>query len=375
MLEKLKKLDWAVIFILFCLMVIGTLLINSSNKPAANYDTRHIIFFCLGFAVMIFFSLFDYRVLIKGAYYLYGFGILLLIGLIFFGIKLNGAKSWYDLQFILFQPAELVKIILIIMIAYLLKKRDGEVLTLVDDLIPIGLAVLVPFIIVILQPDLGNAIIYIVIFIGMLWIGNLKYTYVLISILLISIIAFASFYLYQTFHEEIVVFLDENEKGHWSKRIDAILFPEAGGDRYHQDQAIMAIGSGGLLGEGYNQGIVTVPYDYSDSIFAIVGEEFGFIGSSLLLLLYFLLIYRLILIAIQTTDRAGAYIIVGITSMFIFQVFENVGMLIGIMPLTGITLPFISYGGTSLLINMMSIGIVMSIKVHQESPWMYDDEY
>ncbi|MFS1513869.1 FtsW/RodA/SpoVE family cell cycle protein [Chengkuizengella sp. SCS-71B] len=373
MLTKLKQLDWVIIIVLIFLTVIGAFLIKSSDKSWLYIN--HVQYFFIGFIAMVFFSLFDYRLLIKGAYYLYGFGILILIGLIFFGSEINNAKSWYDFGIVNFQPAELVKIILIIMIAYLLKKRDGEPLTIVNDLLPIGLVVLIPFTIVIMQPDLGNAIIYIVIFIGMLWIGNLKYTYVLISILLISAIAFTSFQVYQAFHDQIVTFLSDSGKGHWTKRIDAILFPEAAGDTYHQDQAIMAIGSGGLLGEGYSNGTVTVPYDYSDSIFAIVGEEFGFIGSSLLLLLYFLLIYRLIIIAIQSKDLAGAYIIVGITSMFLFQIFENIGMLIGIMPLTGITLPFISYGGTSILINMMSIGIVMSIKVHQDSPWMYDDDY
>jgi rod shape determining protein RodA len=103
----------------------------------------------------------------------------------------------------------------------------------------------------------------------------------------------------------------------------------------------------------------------------VVGEEFGFVGASILLLLYFLLIYRMILISIQTLDLSGSYIIVGIVSMFVFQIYENIGMLIGLMPLTGITLPFISYGGTSLVINMISIGVVMSIKVHQETISMF----
>jgi rod shape determining protein RodA len=105
----------------------------------------------------------------------------------------------------------------------------------------------------------------------------------------------------------------------------------------------------------------------------VVGEEFGFVGASVLLLIYFLLIYRMILISIQTLDLSGSYIIVGIVSMFVFQIYENIGMLIHLMPLTGITLPFISYGGTSLIINMISIGIVMSIKVHQEKVSMFQE--
>jgi len=111
-----------------------------------------------------------------------------------------------------------------------------------------------------------------------------------------------------------------------------------------------------------------VPYTYSDSIFVVVGEEFGFMGASALLLLYFLLIYRLILISIQSGEAGGSYVIIGIVSMFVFQIFQNIGMFIGILPLTGITLPFVSYGGSSLLINMLSVGLALSIRVHADQP-------
>src|SRR5690606_3822391 len=138
-------------------------------------------------------------------------------------------------------------------------------------------------------------------------------------------------------------------------------------DAKHQsEKSLIAIGSGGLTGDGYMQGDSKnrkfIPYPYSDSIFVVIGEEFGFQGSALLLLLYFLLIYRMIIIAFQCYDLKGAYIIIGIVSMFVFQIFENIGMMIGLMPITGITLPFISYGGTSLLLNMVCIGLVFSIK-------------
>jgi len=133
---------------------------------------------------------------------------------------------------------------------------------------------------------------------------------------------------------------------------------------------MIAIGSGGLAGDGYLQGESKnrkfIPYTYSDSIFVVIGEEFGFQGAALLLLLYFLFIYRMILIAYQCYDRRGSFIIIGIATMMVFQIFQNIGMMIGIMPITGITLPFISYGGTSLLLNMLSIGLVFSIKAHQE---------
>ncbi len=119
-----------------------------------------------------------------------------------------------------------------------------------------------------------------------------------------------------------------------------------------------------MKGQSKTRGMI--PYPYSDSIFVVIGEEFGFQGAAVLLLLYFLLIYRMIIIAFQCYDRRGSYIIIGIVSMYVFQIFQNIGMMIGLMPITGITLPFISYGGTSLILNMMCVGIVFSIKAHQE---------
>jgi rod shape determining protein RodA len=130
-----------------------------------------------------------------------------------------------------------------------------------------------------------------------------------------------------------------------------------------------------LSGESFKNGDSVqngfIPLTYSDSIFVVIGEEFGFIGASVLLILFFLLIYRMVYISIQSAERTGAFIIVGIVAMFVFQIFENIGMMIGIMPLTGITLPFISYGGSSLLINMMAMGIVASIHVHQKQKPLY----
>jgi rod shape determining protein RodA len=177
-----------------------------------------------------------------------------------------------------------------------------------------------------------------------------------------------------------VDYLEANDMQKWVHRLDRIqtfVDPDsASADaKYQVANSMRAIGSGSLFGEGFKQGDSVqkgfIPYPYSDSVFVVIGEEFGFVGASLLLLMYFLLIYRMIYIAIQVTDRVGSFIIVGIVSMYVFQVFENIGMLIGIMPLTGITLPFVSYGGSSLLINMLSIGLVMSIQVHQEKPNLY----
>lgn len=376
MLNKLKKLDWGILGILLLFMIISSVVLHSAtiNDPRyASSDTKQIIFYGLGFFVAIAASLFDYRIVLKSWHVLYGIGVSLLILVYFFGAKINGARGWFKItESLTFQPAEIVKIILVIGIAYLMGRRQGDKLTLMRDLLPIGAFAALPFMLVMIQPDLGNAIIYLVIVLGMLWIGNVKYTHVLIGLgtVVAGIVLFVS--LFTMFNSEIKEFMKDQDLSHWYERINTFINPdEASSDAKHQSlNAKIAIGSGGLSGDGYLNGDMKnggfVPYPYSDSIFVVIGEEFGFQGAAILLLLYFLLIYRMIMVAFKCYDMRASFIVIGIVSMYVFQVFQNIGMMIGLMPITGITLPFISYGGTSLLLNMLSIGLVLSIKSHQE---------
>jgi rod shape determining protein RodA len=379
LLQKVKQLDWAIISILIIFMVFSTLVVRSAvnnNTVFEGIHYRHMVNYALGFLVLIGSALFNYRLLLKAAPYLYGLGIASLVAVFFFGAVKNGARGWFTIPGIGmdFQPAEAVKLFIILMIAYFLARKGGEMLELVRDVIPTGLIVLVPFVLVLAQPDLGNAVIYFVILIGILWIGNVKYLHVGLGLVLAAGSLAGTMYLIDTYHDPIEAFLDENEAGHWMGRIDAFLYPDEASDddTYQVKNSLRAIGSGALFGEGYMQGTSVrnnfIPYTYSDSIFVVIGEEMGFMGSSVLLLLYFLLIYRLILISIQSGEQGGAYVIIGIVSMLVFQIFQNIGMFLGILPLTGITLPFISYGGSSLLINMLSIGLALSIKVHADQP-------
>lgn len=368
-------------------MVFSTLLVYSAtiDDPLINIPVwKMLVVNSVGLIAFFVVSLFDYRLLLRIWPVLYGLGLLLLLLVYFFGGIHNGAKGWFKLPGgFLFQPAEMMKIILIIVIAAWLAKRNSERLEFLRDVLPIGMLVFVAFLIVMIMPDMGNAAIYLVILIGMYWIGNIKYTHVLIGIAVIVGITVSAYYLYDYYHDALVSALEGDKYKkyrHWIGRIDAFIYPETADKdlSWQKDNAQLAIGSGGLLGEGFLRGKFThsrnVPYTYSDSIFAVVGEEFGFLGSAVLLLMYFVLIYRMILTAIQSIHLSGSYIIIGIVSMFVLQIFQNVGMLIGLMPLTGITLPFISYGGTSLLINMISMGLVMSVRVHQERPSPYESE-
>ncbi|NIK75964.1 rod shape determining protein RodA [Paenibacillus castaneae] len=375
MLNKIKKLDWGILIILVFLMIISIVVLHSATANFPKYassDMRQLMFYGIGFFIAIAATLFDYRIVLKSWHVLYGFGVSLLILVYFFGQTINGARGWFKFGSLSIQPAEIVKIVLIIGIAYLMGRRRGERLTFTQDLIPIGAFSLVPFVLVMIQPDLGNAIIYLVIVLGMLWIGNVKYTHVITGLAVVvgGLVLFVS--LFNMFNTEIYDYLSDKGMGHWHGRINTFINPEeASSDaKFQSENAQIAIGSGGLNGDGYMNGDMKnggfIPYPYSDSIFVVIGEEFGFQGSAILLLLYFLLIYRMIMIAFKCYDLRASFIVIGIVSMYVFQIFQNIGMMIGLMPITGITLPFISYGGTSLLLNMMSIGLVFSIKAHQE---------
>lgn len=252
----------------------------------------------------------------------------------------------------------------------MLVRKNKSKLLFWRDVVPLGLLTLFPFLIVLTQNDLGNALSYVVILAGLLWIGNIKYTHALIGLVIVASSAIAGIMSYIHYHDEIKTFLTDIGRSHWIERFDPWLVPDKATAKalYHTKNAKLAIASGGMSGEGYMKGSSVqtdrVPYTYSDSIFVQIAEEFGFVGSAFVLLLYFILIHRMILIALESRDRAGPFLIVGVVAMMLYQIFENIGAFIGLMPLTGITLPFISFGGTSLLINMASIGLVMSVRLH-----------
>jgi rod shape determining protein RodA len=365
------------LLILGLFMGISTMLVRSAthNNPLyPNFDIKTLMFYGLGFFVVIMATLIDYRLLLKIWYVWYAIGLILLVLVRFLVGKTNGAHSWFNLGQFSFQPAEMMKLFLIIAVAALMGRRQGDPLKMRTDVMLVAICSFVPFLLVMIQPDLGNALIYIFIVLGMLWIGNMRYTYVLLGRAIVGGFLMLFVTLFNTYNTQIHDYILAKHPGeiHWYERINTYIHPElaSNDDRRQSEYAQIAIGSGGLAGDGYMLGESKnrklIPYTYSDSIFSVIGEEFGFQGAAVLLLLYFLFIYRMILIAYQCYDLRGSFIIIGIATMMVFQIFQNIGMMIGIMPITGITLPFISYGGTSLLLNMMCIGLVFSIKANQE---------
>jgi len=365
--NKLKKVDIFTLVITTCLVAIGTIAIYEATN-GTKLDGLHVSnlelygLFCIP---MLLVALLDYKILTgKLSYLLYGIGIVLLLSVKWKGESINGAVRWLKLGSFQLQPSELAKLFTILLAAHLLTRRGGEKLRLVQDMIPLCVIFMIPVGFIMKQPDLGTALVFVGILLSMLWIGNIRARYM---ILFLSIVVFSVggiLWLYYADYE----LLSKIVAPHQMSRLQTFLDPASDPDKsWHVKNAMLAIGSGELDGTaGFYTRNGYIPYVYSDSIFVAIGEKYGFAGSSVLLLLYFLLIYRLVKIVEDGKELAGAYLVTGIVGMLVFQIFVNIGMHVGLVPLTGISLPFISYGGSSLLTHMVAIGLVLSVNIHKD---------
>lgn len=352
-----------------CLVAIGTFAIREATAGTKldGLHTSSVLIFCVFLIPLLLLSLIDYRLYTgKLSYVLYAIGIGLLVWVHFKGENFNGAVRWLSIGSFQIQPSELVKLFTIMLVAHLLQRRQGEKLRLFADLLPIAIVILVPFVLVWKQPDLGTALVFIGILLGMIWMGNIRVLYMLLVFFAAASLIITVLWLYQSNPE----FLGKFVKPHQMDRIGTFIDPSSDPDKsWHVNNAIAAVGSGQLSGGSsfyLKQGFI--PYAYSDSIFVVIGEQYGFVGSAVLLVCYFMLIYRMVVVVYESRDLTGSYLVVGLISMFVFQIFVNIGMHIGILPLTGISLPFISYGGSSLLVNMAAVGLVLSVAIHREDP-------
>lgn len=364
----LKTIDWSVILILAGLGVFSYLGIAGS---AAGVDKaqQQVVWYIIGFVVMGFVLLFDYRLFYNAAYILYGFGLILLIGVLQTA-PINNATSWYDLGPVLFQPSEPMKLFTILAVARYMAKRadDPDRFYYFYKLIPVGLLVAVPLLLILIQPDLGTSLVFTGIMATMLIVGGIR----LLHVVYLGSLAgslFAGLALLYHFKQEI--FFKIIKPYQWD-RIVFWLNPdlEAMGRGFQLKQALIAIGSGQLFGKGIDTpsqaSFGWVPVGESDFIFTVIAEKLGFVGAGLLMILFFFLIYRMVKIAMEAKDPFGSYVVAGVVGMFTFQIFENIGMTIQLMPITGIPLPFISYGGSSLLTNFLIIGVVLNIGMRKD---------
>ena len=345
------------LLILISLVIIGSAThINTPSDDRYWYVGRQGIFALLNVIIIFVVLNFDYRILGKFATSLYVLNLIMLLAVMFVGQSALGAQRWIQIGPISLQPSEFSKLIMIIALADLLDKKKGR-LNSFKDIIPILLYVGIPFILVLKQPDLGTALVFLAILFGMIFVAGIRTKHLMIifgSGLAVMPILWHFLKDYQKMR--LTVFMNPN--------IDPL------GSGYHIIQSQIAIGSGMLFGKGLFGGTQSqlnfLPENHTDFIFAVIGEELGFIGALVVLLLYFILLYRGIKIAGSARDDFGTLLATGITSMLAFHLLVNVGMTAGIMPVTGIPLPFMSYGVSALTTNMVSIGILLNIYMRRQ---------
>jgi rod shape determining protein RodA len=384
------KLDYVIIFIIFCFAVISvyTLYFIQPYLGAdikSNLYIMQIAWYILGSMVAAAMLILDYDRFRKVAWILYGFGVLLMAGLYILpediSLVIYGARGWYQIPGLgqTIQPVEFVKIFLLIAVANVItshneKKQESSIK---DDLWLLGKILLVampPILLTAGLPDLGSAIVLFCIVAFLILVSGIRWR-ILLSIIGITVVTVGAFIgLYLLFPDVVKNTLNETIFQHVLVRLEAFFDPQANdaGSAYQLKNALLAIGSGQLLGKGFTEMEVYVPVLESDFIFAAIAEQSGFIGSSIVITLFFLLIYRIILIALNCKDPFGSYICAGVVGMITYQVIQNIGMTLKIMPITGLPLPFISYGGSSLLAFMMAIGLVLNVRSRMKT-YMFDD--
>ena len=363
----LKNMDWGILFCIAILLAVGLVSLFSATQ-STDYDEfkKQIMWIAISLPVMIAVIFIDYNTISKISPILY---VLILIALIavLFTEPINGATSWFNIGSASIQPAEFAKIICILMLALVItkiQKNGKDEISRIGKLLLILLVFLVPTLLIIKQPDYGTALAFIMALIFMLFVAGIKKRYIVTAILLV-VIAVPLLYFFV---------LPEHAK----TRIDVYLNPDLDprGAGYNIIQSKLAIGAGELFGMGLFKGNQTqLGFLYpktTDFIFALIAEEMGFIIAAGVIILYVILITKAIFVAKTAKDDLGSYIAAGIAGVFFFHMVENIGMTMGLLPITGIPLPFVSYGGSSLLSNFIMIGLLLAISGRRQKAIFID---
>jgi rod shape determining protein RodA len=360
----LKYLDFTIIGVVATLICIGLLMVYSTTRDNATLTQGHqfrlverqlmavIIGSVIGFLLLFA----DYRISDRMSQLLYGLNLLILfLVLTPLGTTRNGAQSWL----FGFQPAEFAKIILIITLGKYLSEKES--LNSFYNFIGPFFFLLPPLILILLQPDLGTALVFIFFFLTMLYVAGApgwKISAIILAGVFVIVIIFLAHHFFGT-----PLFIKEYQVARLTSFINPERDPKGSG--WNVRQAVIAVGSGQFFGKGLFRGsqgrLGYLPENYTDFIFAVLAEETGFVGTFIVLFLYFTLVWRGFRIGFQAKDKTGSIIATGIVSMFLFHILENVGMNIGIMPITGIPLPFLSFGGSAMIANIVAISILSNI--------------
>jgi rod shape determining protein RodA len=327
------------------------------------YVDRQIIYLAVGFIAMLVLSRVDYAALSRFKNVIYAVLLLSILAVLGIGHNAKGSTRAISLPLFSFQASELGKVLLIVSLSAFVVERARH-LRERDTTVRVMLVALVPAMFVIAQPDLGSGMVYMVIAFMLLFIAGSSWKHLAALVALVALSA--------TFVLAVAPAVGVNVLKHYQvERLTAFLHPSEEGEyAYQQHQSKIAIGSGQKTGRGENADQTSegfVPESHTDFIFATVGERYGFVGAGLVLLLYALLISRALRVLVMAKDLLGSLIAAGVAAMLMFQVFVNVGMTIGIMPITGVTLPLMSYGGSSVITTMLAIGLLQSIYVRARS--------
>ena len=365
--RPIRHVDPVLLSVTAILVLLGFLLLYAATSQTLRQDeldpflrvNRQVSVSAIGLVLLLLTASFDYRFLKVYAAFVYAGVVLslLLVRVPFLGSSAAGAQRWFQLGVLQITPSEFAKLGVIVMLAASLAELRHLTPT-VGDVIRLCVIALAPLLLVFLQPDIGTSIVMVALAAGMFLVAGVRVRHLAALVAICLVLIAAAFQLgvikdYQL--DRLKAFFDRE-----NTPADV---------RYNLDQAEIAVGSGGLFGQGYLEGRQTtldyVPEQHTDFIFTVVGEEFGFVGALAVLTLYALLLWRAIRIAFLSKDAFGTYLATGVAIMFAIQMFVNIGMVIGIMPITGIPLPFLSYGGSSMLASFIGVGILLNVHMRR----------
>ena len=355
--KLLRELDYSVIILAICIVVYGCLNIYSATyKNGGNYVKMQIVFMIVGLITAYVILLFDYMLIENYAVIIYWAGIILLIIGDVFGKVTNGANSWLRIGGVGIQPSEFAKVGMIIILAKKLDEMEGKI-NEPKNFLQLLFYAAVPMVLIVIQPDMGMTMVSFFIVLGIFYCLGLNQKVIIGGITSIVLLI-------------VGVWNSGLIQPYWKGRLTSFISPGKNeiGYGFQLAQSKLALGSGGILGRGFGKGVQfnSVPENHTDFIFSVLGEEWGLVGALVLILLYGFLIYRLIKIAKSSKDIFGTVICVGFISNLLFSIGQNIGMTMGLMPITGITLPFMSYGGSSLLTSFMALGLVLNVGMRKK---------
>ena len=353
----IEEIDWVLIGLLLLLSLLGVFFIySSSHFLPGNYYVRQLAWIGISLVAAFLVVVVDYKFLVSFSIYLYGLIVAVLAGSLAFARLVAGTRSWLKFGLFQIQPSELAKIVMILVFARLFAEYKGRYLDGQSTALAILLAG-VPLVLIVLQPDLGTALTFLAIVGGAFILAGMRKK-TIILLLVVSVAVGAGGW-------NLVL------KDYQKRRLTTLLNPanDPRGAGYQINQSKIAIGSGGLTGKGFMKGSQSqlrfLPARHTDFIFSVIGEEAGFLGVFLVILVYFLMLARMFLSVAKARDRAGVYIIFMVSLLVSFQFLINVLMIIGLFPVTGVPLPFLSYGGSSLVTNFIACGLVLNVKMRR----------